>query len=442
MKKKLIPIIIAVIVLIALIITYFIVEKNFSKVDQTDIDDIFGTYEYLWEENPQNLSSVHFDIENGEYTIRVSSDDISIDGFESVITSRYELLQALRNVSVIPVERFIDVKKEDFAKYGFNDSKNIITLNFADKRVRTLVIGHDSGVDNEVYALSKEDGKVCTISSKTCESFLSSASKYRSKIICTLSNVFLRELSVHKGSAMVMSITEGDERDTYVMEYPYKGALVSGRKIGEFMSMFNQIDADAVVEENPVNLSKYGFDDGLVVYIHDSANKHTFKFGDMAPEGGMYIMYGDRPVVYRGNVFLYEIFKEVNPVEYLEPYVHLYDLSEVSRVEISKDGKKCTMTAENTGDKKNYTFNGKNIQESDFIRLYQAVAGIYYGKVTDESPSSDVYFEISFVMKDGKVNSFKYYDTGRDYCIVRTTNGYDAVVLKSIVDSVWQALLS
>ena len=52
------------------------------------------------------------------------------------------------------------------------------------------------------------------------------------------------------------------ERQTKVVSYPMLG----------HQSIFT------------ADISKYGFDDCLEVYLHDSASKHTFKFGDMAPE--------------------------------------------------------------------------------------------------------------------------------------------------------------
>lgn len=440
MKKKLVPTIIALVVLVALIVAYVIVDKKFAENEETNIDDIFGTFEYLWEEKAESISQAVFNIENGAYTIKVG-EDITIEGFESVIISRYELLQMLRKISILPVERFVEVDKSQYKKYGFEDSKNVITLKFSDGRVRTLVIGHNTGVNNEVYALSKEDGKVATLKSDTAKEILAGPSKYRSKVICTLSNSFLRELTVTKAGKKLMSITENTEMSGYTMEYPYSDAVVSERKISEFLSMFNQIDADEVVDENPKDISKYGFDDCLEVYLHDSASKHTFKFGDMAPEGGMYIMYGNRPVVYRGNIFLYEMFKEVEPVDYLEPYVHLYDIADVNTIEISKDGKTCNISVSIKDDKLACTVNGKNVSQDQFRTLYQAIAGMYYGTVTDEAVPSDTYALVTFKMNDGKVNTFKYGDAAKDYCVVRTTNGYNAIVLKSIIDAAWQIAL-
>ena len=440
MKKKLVPTIIALVVLVALVVAYFIVDKKFSENEEANTDDIFGEFQYLWEENAEAISEAVFHIENGAYAIKVG-DDITLEGFESVIISRYELLQALRKMSILPVERVVEVEKSQYKKYGFENSKNVITLKFFDGRVRTLVIGHNTGVNNEVYALNKEEGIVATLKADTAKEILAGPSKYRSKVICTLSNSFLRELTVTKGGKKLMAITENDHNNDYIMQHPYSGAIVSQRKISEFLSMFNQIDAEEVVDENPQNISKYGFDNCLEVYVHDSANKHTFKFGDMAPEGGMYIMYGNRPVVYRGNVFLYEMFKEVEPVDYLEPYVHLYDVADVSSFEISKDGKKCSVSVSEKSGKMVYAVNEKNIGESEFSALYQAIAGLYYGTVTDEGVSSDVYAEVVFRMKDGKVNTFKYGNTSKDYCVVRTTNGYNAIVLKSIIDAVWQVVL-
>ena len=45
MKKKLVPTIIALIVLVALIVAYFIVDKKFSENEELNTDDIFGEFQ-------------------------------------------------------------------------------------------------------------------------------------------------------------------------------------------------------------------------------------------------------------------------------------------------------------------------------------------------------------------------------------------------------------
>jgi len=440
MKKNLIPLICAGGVLAVLIIAYALVNV-FMPDTPSNPDDIFGKIEYLWEEDVSAIKSVHYSLENSDYTITLG-EDITLKGYDSIILSRHELTQAVTKAAIIPVERFVEVDKSEYGKYGFNDSKNIITLAFTDGRIRTLVIGQNTGVDNEVYALDRENGKVCTISAEYAEIYTKSPDEYRSKIICTLSNVFMRELKVSKGNEQVMAITQGDTMDSYVMEYPYTGVPASYEKISEFLAMFNQIDADAVVEENPGDIKKYGFDKGLEVFVYDSAEKHTFKFGDMAPEGGMYIMYGERPVVYRGNIFLYEMFNKFDPVEYLEPYVHYHGIADVESVEFIKNDNTYTMQVSGDGKNVKYLINSKSVTMEEFARVYQSVAGIYYGKTAKDAASSKEYCTVKFNMRDKTVKEYTYFELNDDFCVARSMAGIDCMVLKSVIDSAFDMILS
>ena len=427
--------IVALVVLVLLIAAYIAVNVGFSSDEETNLDDIFATTEYLWDESPTDIKSINYSLEDSNYTIN-SGENLTLEGYESIILSSSELSKAVSKICMIPVKRFVEVSKENFGKYGFDNSKNVITLTFKDGKIRTLVLGIQTGVANEVYALDKENSVVCTISSDYYKEYTKSPKEYRSRILCTLSNLFIRELTVRQGDKVVMSITNADSYEDYKMVYPYKDAVVSGVKISEFLSMFNQLEADAVVEENPTDISKYGFDNCLSVYIFDSAEKHTFKFGDLAPEGGMYIMYSDRPVVYRGSCFLYELFKDVKPVDYLEPYVHSYDISEVTSVEVAKGDKSYTMEISGEGDEVSYKINSSVADRNFASALFYEISGIYYGAAAEDVKLSDVYCTITFSDKNGNANKYVYYDYNKDYCIVRSQAGFNCMVLKTGLNNI------
>ncbi len=316
MKKNLIAVIVVVVIFALLIGAYFITDKYLNKEEEINVDDIFGKIEYLWEEDVYAVRTVEYKNGDVEYSIHIG-ENMTMEGYDSVIISRSKMIQAVNKIAIIPVKRFLDVKKSDYKKYGLADNDKQVVMTMADERVRTLVIGNQTGVDNEYYALDKENDKVCTLSLEYIEEFCRPPESFRSEIICTLSNVFVREITVHKGSKKVMEIVQGDEMDTYKMTYPYKDADVSQKKMLDLLNLFNEIDAQEIVEENPTDISKYGLSNPLTVYIYDSAQKHTFRFGDKAPEGGVYIMYNDRPVVYRGSNFIYEEFKDVDPATYV-----------------------------------------------------------------------------------------------------------------------------
>ena len=343
MKKNIVTAVVVVALILAVLIGgYFIADTFLNKEEEVNIDDNFdkveyrreedinavrtveienGDVEYLWEEDIYAVRTVEYKNGDVEYSIHVG-ENVTMEGYDSVIISRSKMIQAINKIAIIPVERFLDVKKADYSKYGLEGSDKQVVLTMADGRVRTLVIGNQVGVDNQYYAMDKENDKVCTLSLEYVNEFCRTPESFRSEIICTLSNVFVREITVHKGSTKVMTIVQGTEMGEYEMSYPKANGKVSSRKMNDLLSLFNQIDADAVVEENPADIAKYGFSNPLTVYIYDSAEKHTFKFGDKAPEGGVYIMYNDRPVVYRGSNFIYEEFKAVNPETYLEPVVN------------------------------------------------------------------------------------------------------------------------
>ena len=427
--KKLIAVIAIFVLFVA---AYFAADYYLNKEEEVNPEDIFGKIEYLWEENAYEIKSVNYKIGDVEYSIHVG-ENITIEGYESSVISRSELVQAVTKVSIIPVTRFIDVKKSDYGKYGLENSDKTITITMTDGRTRTLVIGNEVGVDNEYYAMDKENGKACSLSEEYVAEFLKMPEEYRSEIICTLSNVFLRDVTVHKGSTKVLSIVGGAEMGTYEMAYPYAGAEVSQRKINDFLNMFCQLEADAVVEENPADISKYGFGNPLTVFIYDSAEKHTLRFGDKAPEGGVYIMYNDRPVVYRGTCFVYEQFKDVDPISYLEPYVHLYDIENVSSITLTKGSVSCTASISGDVNTATCKVNGKTVDANSFKNAFRALISVTYGKV--ESANGSNYLTVTFTMKDGSVKTYTYRDANKDYCVVRSSWGYDCMVLKSLIDN-------
>ncbi len=440
MQKKKVFLITAVAVLIVLIATYIVVNK-FGTSPNEDSEGTLGDPLFLWNENKYDVDRIDYETENASYSITMD-EEVTIEGYDSLVISRYALTQAVGNASIIPVKRFLEVDKKDFSKYGLMDSKNVVTVNMKNGKTHTLVIGNDVGVGNEVYALDRENGVVCTLEAKVAYEFVKDPSEYRSHIICTLSNVFLRELSVTKGSKKIMTITEGEKANSYVMDYPYSQSAVSSKKIDEFLMAFGELEAEAIVEENPSNTAKYGFSSGLNVYIYDSAGKHNFKFGNLSEDGGVYVMYGDRPVVYRGTFDIYEYLKDTNPIEYLEPYVHYYPIDEVLEIRVEKDATSTAANINISDTNKSYFVNSKQVNTDKFEDVYYNLATVTYGNTLDNSSNTKKYCTITFKFKNGTTKTFNYYDSNDDYCSVTTSNGFKCMVLKSIIDRVCNGFAS
>lgn len=435
MQKKKIFLVTAVAILVALIVTYAVVVNKFGTSSNGDSESLFGESLFLWDENKYDVERIDYVTETASYSISMG-EEVTLEGYDSLVISRYALTQAIGNASIIPVKRFLEVDKKDFSKYGLSDSKNVVTVYMKNGDTRTLVIGNDVGVDNEVYALYKEKGVVCTLESKLAYELIKDPSEYRSLIICTLSNVFLRELSVTKGSKKIMTVTEGEKAGSFVMDYPYSQSNVSSKKIDEFLMYFGELEAEAIVEENPSNTAKYGFSSGLNVYIYDSAGKHNIKFGNLSEDGGVYVMYGDRPVVYRGTFDIYEKLKDINPIEYLEPYVHYYPIDEVLEIKVEKDATSNVANINISDSKKSYTVNSKHVNTDKFEDFYYELATVTYGNTLENSLDTKKYCTITFKFKNGTTKTFNYYDLNDDYCSVKTSNGFKCMVLKSIIDRV------
>lgn len=437
MKKNLISVVSVLVLVVVLSVTYVIVSNKFAD-DEPDIDDIFGTVDYLWQEKVADIDYVDYDLEDCSYTIRVG-DKVTLEGYESQLISSSKLKDALMKIAMVSVKKRLNVSKDDFAKYGFDESKNVITLRTKAGITHTLVIGNNTGVANEVYILDKEGGNVCTVTSEQASHYTLAPESYCRTTVTQLNNAFIRKLSVSRSGEQIMEIVPG-QNEGYIMNYPYEGAEVSNIKIAELLSEFYIVEADAVVEENPRDIGKYGLSDPLTVYLEDSADKHTFRFGDKAPEGGIYMMYGESPVVYRGSFMLYDYFKNVDPVSYLSPYVHRIYMNEVSSLAVTSKNKSYTLAVGGTEKEPVYTINSKKVNASDFSNVFNMVTNITYGVAAQREKAYDTYCSFTFTMKDGTTKEFTYEVFNDDYCIVTAKAGIDALVLRYEPEKVLNAL--
>lgn len=440
MKKNIKLVVIAVAVLILLSVAYLAADKFIGKPtdknsadDPSVMDEVIVETTPLWKYSDSEIDRVEYKMNDYSYSIIVGN-PFTIEGYESSLMSAINLQTAVGFVASLPVVRTVDADESKLPKYGIDDSSQTVTIHLKDGKTQTLKLGTETGVDNELYAYDVENKVLCVLTKDGANRLTADPGTYRNHKICTLNNYFLRELEVKSGDERIIGITQGEEQDSYVMTYPYEGAVVSSQKIFEFLSTFEDIKADEIVEEFPQDVSKYGFNSALNVYIFDSGQKHTLKFGNSAEEGGIYIMYGDRPVVYRGTCAVYEVLKNIDPVAYIEPHVHLVNVSSVSKVDIKK-GKEHIVMERESGKEESYRINGKSEPAESFKKKYQAVIGIDYSDITDETYKGKPYCTVTFTMDDNTTQEYVYYEYDDSYCVVKGQNGLNCIVLTNNIDT-------
>lgn len=444
MKKSIKSLIAAILVLLILGGGYFLAVKWEPKPEEEESLPQSST-EYILDEKLEDIEYAQFNNGAQSYIIR-NGEEASIEGYQSHIIDKDALSSALYDVCSVAIGHKIENKAAALSDYGLDKEDKSLVLKLKDGTQKKLVIGNSANFEGEYYAMTGDT--ICTISQYDVQAILKSPDEYRRSDICTIDNTSLTEFEIKNGAQTVFAV-HFDEASSnaefgmagYKMTYPYKGVTASSDKINALAEKLTSLSATQIVEENPKNLAAYGLDAPYTLTVKDANGKVTVKMGKYAGDNTVYVMQGDLPVVYTAECPFYEIVKEAKAQDYIDRLIHIFNIENVSGVNISANGESYELSITKKGeDEYSYKINGKHIVEKNFKAIYQKIIGVTAAEFSEKELSGTEKCTITFNFTDGSKKAFKYHTYDERNSIVKANNGMTCLTLTKNIDEILEAL--
>jgi len=443
-KKKIIIGIIATLVIIAVAIGTILVISNFGKgkdnKSEPTAPPVAGN---IVEDKVENITKVQ--ISNGEITYTVNNNvGFEVEGYESKFLQNTDLaIQVFPSAATVPYVKKIE-KVNSLSDYGLENTDKSVTVIYNDGTEFKLLLGNRLS-DFEYYAMTESDGSVYTIPAEVYENLMKHPGEYRDKFVCSLDDETVKNFTIHKNGKKEVTVeidenfvpTNNYQTTSYMVTYPYSNKNAA---LGVLQYMFenipDEIVAEDIVEENPSNLSSYGLSPAVLsLTITDGLGTTTLKIGNET-DGKVYLMCNDSPVVYLVESPLYNAIKDFKAADYVEGFIGLHNIADVSSINITKGEKSYSMKLIRDNDFTNYMINDIVVKEKEFKQLYQSVIAVSAKDFVQDTPEGEVYAEITYNFTDNTSIAYKYYNYDENYCIVKAMNDLTGLVSKEDIDGV------
>lgn len=395
-----------------------------------------------------DLASVNITLRDGSsYTVSFSSDDSGtaytmsgddLDYSESLMQS---LMDAAVSISARPVEEAsadLAQSSVDLAQYGLSDEDetDTVVITDTDGTQTTLTIG-----------LSNDFGTYCTtggtavylLDSSTAESLTQPQSYYRNLTILggyyTLSNE-LYTLSIdHMADGSTVSL---EARDTDALDEDavsaYSGFVFtaplscdaddSKLSTGMLSDLESGLTANAIVEDNPADIGKYGLDTPTRISMTANSLDATLLVGDTTDDGQIYVMLEGGKTVFSCDASCYA-FLEEDWNSWRSTNLMPCALCEIDRITVTNGGE--THTAEITHvdadenedadtDTETAVLDGSDMTDDALQQLFLAVSSVNYTRLVDDPQTAQAQITVTLTMTDGSTRSLAFVKGGsREY---------------------------
>ncbi|MFU0826387.1 MAG: DUF4340 domain-containing protein [Lachnoclostridium sp.] len=486
-KKQSLTLVLLLIALIVLIGACFWLlkynEKKDSKKDESDSETILKLDE-------DSIEKIYFKNKDTEMTLVKGDDDkwIYTDDKSFPVNQTYADNMS-KAFTKLTSTRTLEEGVDNLSDFGLDDPAILVVVTDKDGNETKLCIGSEVPVTGGYYATVNDDGKVYVISSSVYDNFDHDKIEMTEvESLPTITSSNITHLLVEKKDEPNFEI-QYDESDNanatsefagisnWTLKQPYKTPITAeSSEVTTLLKNYSELSFTSCVDYNAKDLSKYGLDDPAArVYLEyyeiytkesDSSEDDTkdstdttdteddttrvdytleLLIGNKTEDGDYYAKTSDSNAVHIMSASTVENIINIDAFSIASHYLSLVKIDSVDKVDINVEGKTYTLSidrTEKTSDEQTdessddsdeqtetYYFNGKEVKESPFKKLYQTIITPtaereipeeYFNNNKEQAP----YMTLTFYLTNGDTVkiSYKPYD---DSYFVANTNGIE-----------------
>lgn len=369
----------------------------------------------------------------------------------------------------LSANRMITDKQDELDSYGLKTPENEATATLDSGEKKTFYIGGKSPDDLYYYVMAKGDTKVYTISSSDGGYLTSTLSSIRDKAFASITQDDISYVSIKQKDGTTTELQKavkdtalGNEfgEGSWVLTKPYSiPASVDTDKINTVLQAIPTIEVSEFVADNVTDFAKYGLDKpSYQLVIKYKTETLDILFGNDEDESHIYFRPSNSTSVYTMDKNILDSIN-VKPFDMMLKFACLKNIDDVDSIAIDGLGNKYTLSMTRTKkaassssssssssadeyDTK-YYLNGREVNEDDFKKTYQAVIGLTVDSENDRKlPMENPQVTVTFNMKSGSekqvvVNYCNYND---DFYAVYRNGKSEFLIAKSRLQDMFTSI--
>jgi len=294
----------------------------------------------------------------------------------------------------------------DLALFGLDVPAASIEVYTGDSS-RKFLLGSKTPTDNYYYMKAADSDNVYTVSESTASVFLKNPSSVR--------NLNLWEVDITKVTgAELISPSETLKVDytpledgasnpygtisVWTISSPFNHRAENKKVIENFLTPSTSINAEAVIEDKPSSLEKYGLNKTFTLKTNEK--NYTLKIGNS--NGVNYVYYPEKDIVYSlSSASL--AFSDITGYDLIERLIVIPQITELDNVEIKTANVSAKLSVKKKAeDAYTYQVNGSYADESAFKAAYQKVIGLTFdGVIRNNLNTTSPIGSVGYTMASG-----------------------------------------
>lgn len=449
-KKTLAPIITTAVVLVVLLVAFLLI-KLIPEAESPDVSpsptSTPSQTVYLYQEDYYDLKKMEFEFRDGKDIVIDVDDtgDVRVFNFspskEGWSYSQDRIRSTAFNIISVAALTTAAENVTDFSEYELDDPL-LIARSYYDKDgeevVHEIHFGKLTAVEDSYYARNKGESTVYVINKYTADTLMASELEYRelnffpsylSEDQMTVEAAgYITKIRI-RNEAMDTDVEIGLRSDEelkelsvatsrYFMTRPVESNCNDTLVEDKLINVAAAISITGVVEDEPEDLSKYGLDEPLDIWMTNTDGDEVhYLIGDGSGTSVFAMVEG------ANTVLLADMFspalREINYIDYLFKLLWIHNISDVKSVVFDIEGDRHLLEIranekDDTGKVVNFeaALDGRPLDETNARRLYTRMLDMMIeGEITEtvdiEGRKADITMTIT--MKDGSKEELKLY---------------------------------
>lgn len=409
MKKRNILIISAVLVLL---IAAYVFAVNYTPASETPESDTPTESIVVFETDSSSLTKIRFENDT-PFTLVKTGETWSIEG-KNVEILQDKALSISYSAAYISAVTKIE-NTENLADFGLLEPSAAVTVFYGESESQKLLLGSKTPTDNYYYF--KLDGKedVYTISEYAADIFFKTPSSVRDLNVVSLEVTDILGFEITSPSETLkidyVPVAEGTENpyntlSVWDITSPFVHKAENEKVVQQLVTPASSVIAEAVIEDNPASLSKYGLDTTVIIKTPDK--NYMLKTG--SANGVNYAYRADKKILYSVSASSIA-FAKVRGFDLIQRLIALPQITELSSVSINTPNISGTLSLKKESEEvTKYFIDGKYAQEDAFKSLYQKIIALSVdGVIAKPITQIASYGTIEYTLNDQSVISLEFF---------------------------------
>ena len=395
-----------------------------------------------------DLSQVHVTMGEEEYTVQCSHTDdkttCSMAGTDAADYSE-SLLQELTEQACSISGQLIAENCENLSDYGLSDADSTGTVEITDTDENTTVL--TLGTSNEIlggtYCTVGDGSTVYLLDSSTAEALTQEQSYYRNLTVLGSYYSLSSELQSLRVDAMAdgttvaiqardtadMDDSVADSYSEFIFTQPVACNVDDNTlSTGVLSDLQDALTAQAIVEDDPADLSKYGLENPTArLHLTTSSLDATVLVGDTDDDGGIYLMKEGGSTVFLSTASSFGFLKE-DWNDWRSTNLMPCALGELSSITVKQGDTTHAVAITHIEDDEGETedtatLDGADMTDDALQQLYLAVSSVNYVRLLEQPEDKQPEMTVTLTMTDGSTRSLAFAKGGSREYLVRVNNG-------------------